>query len=99
MPMLEVQGVNTYYGNIHALKDVSIEVEKGEIVTIIGANGAGKSTMLKTTSGLLKPRTGSIRLEGEDLTRLRPHDIVKKGRGPGSRGSAGLRPTQREGKP
>jgi len=55
MPMLEVQGVNTYYGNIHALKDVSIDVEKGEIVTIIGANGAGKSTMLKTTSGLLKP--------------------------------------------
>ncbi|MBI5581067.1 MAG: ABC transporter ATP-binding protein [Deltaproteobacteria bacterium] len=79
MPMLEVQGVNTYYGNIHALKDVSIEVEKGEVVTIIGANGAGKSTMLKTTSGLLKPRTGSIRLEGEDLTRLRPHEIVMKG--------------------
>ena len=79
MPMLEVQGVNTYYGNIHALKDVSISVEKGEIVTIIGANGAGKSTMLKTTSGLLKPRTGSIRLEGEELTRLRPHEIVMKG--------------------
>ena len=79
MPMLEVQGVNTYYGNIHALKDVSIEVEKGEIVTIIGANGAGKSTMLRTTSGLLKPRTGSIRLEGEDLTQLRPHEIVMKG--------------------
>jgi branched-chain amino acid transport system ATP-binding protein len=79
MPMLEVKGVNTYYGNIHALKDVSIEVEKGEIVTIIGANGAGKSTMLKTTSGLLKPRTGSIRLEGEDLTRLRPHEIVMRG--------------------
>jgi branched-chain amino acid transport system ATP-binding protein len=79
MSMLEVQGVNTYYGNIHALKDVSIVVEKGEIVTIIGANGAGKSTMLKTTSGLLKPRTGSIRLEGEELTRLRPHEIVMKG--------------------
>jgi branched-chain amino acid transport system ATP-binding protein len=79
MPMLEVQGVNTYYGNIHALKDVSITVAKGEIVTIIGANGAGKSTMLKTTSGLLKPRSGSIRLEGEDLVRLRPHEIVMKG--------------------
>jgi branched-chain amino acid transport system ATP-binding protein len=79
MPMLEVQAVNSYYGNIHALKDVSIDVEKGEIVTIIGANGAGKSTMLKTTSGLLKPRTGSIRLEGEELTRLRPHEIVMKG--------------------
>jgi branched-chain amino acid transport system ATP-binding protein len=79
MPMLKVQGINTFYGNIHALKDVTIEVAKGEIVTIIGANGAGKSTMLKTTSGLLKPRSGSIRLEGEDLTRLRPHEIVIKG--------------------
>jgi branched-chain amino acid transport system ATP-binding protein len=77
--MMEVQAINTFYGNIHALKDVSIQVEKGEIVTIIGANGAGKSTMLKTTSGLLKPRTGSIRLEGEELTRLRPHEIVMKG--------------------
>jgi branched-chain amino acid transport system ATP-binding protein len=77
--MLEVQAVNAFYGNIHALKDVSIEVEKGEIVTIIGANGAGKSTMLKTTSGLLRPRTGSIRLQGEELTRLRPHEIVMKG--------------------
>jgi branched-chain amino acid transport system ATP-binding protein len=79
MPMLEVQNINSYYGKIHALKDVSISIEKGEIVTIIGANGAGKSTMLKTTSGLLKPRSGSIRLEGEDLTRLRPHEIVIKG--------------------
>jgi branched-chain amino acid transport system ATP-binding protein len=79
MPILEVQNINSYYGKIHALKDVSISVEKGEIVTIIGANGAGKSTMLRTTSGLLKPRSGSIRLEGEDLTRLRPHQIVMKG--------------------
>jgi branched-chain amino acid transport system ATP-binding protein len=79
MPMLEVEKINTYYGQIHALRDVSITVEKGEIVTIIGANGAGKSTMLKTTSGLLKPRSGSIRLEGEDLTLLRPHQVVTKG--------------------
>ena len=79
MPMLEVEGIHSYYGNIHALKDVSITVEKGEIVTIIGANGAGKSTMLKTTSGLLKPRKGSIRLNEEELTRLRPHQIVEKG--------------------
>jgi branched-chain amino acid transport system ATP-binding protein len=79
MPMLEVEGINTYYGNIHALKDVSLHVEQGEIVTIIGANGAGKSTMLKTASGLLKPRTGSICLAGEDLTRLRAHEIVMKG--------------------
>ena len=79
MAMLEVEGIHTYYGHIHALKDVSVNVEEGEIVTIIGANGAGKSTMLKTTSGLLKPRQGSIRLNGEDLTQLRPHKIVEKG--------------------
>jgi branched-chain amino acid transport system ATP-binding protein len=79
MPMLEVENLNSYYVKIHALKDVSITVEKGEVVTIIGANGAGKSTMLRTTSGLLKPRSGSIRLEGEEITRLRPHEIVMKG--------------------
>jgi branched-chain amino acid transport system ATP-binding protein len=79
MAMLEVEGIHTYYGHIHALKDVSVNVEEGEIVTIIGANGAGKSTMLKTTSGLLRPRQGSIRLNGEDLTQLRPHKIVEKG--------------------
>ncbi|KGM43112.1 amino acid ABC transporter ATPase, partial [Alkalispirochaeta odontotermitis] len=56
MAMLEVERIHTYYGHIHALHDVSVNVEEGEIVTIIGANGAGKSTMLKTTSGLLKPR-------------------------------------------
>ncbi len=79
MAMLEVEGIHTYYGHIHALRDVSVNVEEGEIVTIIGANGAGKSTMLKTTSGLLKPRKGSIRLNGEDLTQLKPHKIVGKG--------------------
>jgi branched-chain amino acid transport system ATP-binding protein len=79
MAMLEVEGIHTYYGHIHALRDVSVSVEEGEIVTIIGANGAGKSTMLKTTSGLLKPRKGSIRLNDEDLTKLRPHKIVEKG--------------------
>jgi branched-chain amino acid transport system ATP-binding protein len=77
--MLEVENVNTYYGQIHALKDVSITVEKGEIVTIIGANGAGKSTMLKTASGLLKPRRGRITLDGLDLTQLKAHEIVMKG--------------------
>ena len=79
MAMLEIENLNTFYGHIHALRDVSITVEKGEIVTMIGANGAGKSTMLKTTSGLLRPRTGSIQLEGEELTRLAPHTIVTKG--------------------
>ena len=79
MAMLEVENVHTYYGQIHALKDVSLTVDKGEIVTLIGANGAGKSTLLKTTSGLLRPRQGSIRLNGEDLTHYPPHEIVAKG--------------------
>jgi branched-chain amino acid transport system ATP-binding protein len=79
MPILEVKDVHTYYGHIHALKGVSVNIDKGEIVTLIGANGAGKSTTLKTISGLLKPRQGRIELEGEDLTRYRPHEIVAKG--------------------
>jgi len=77
--MLEIQNVHAYYGNIHALRDVSLNVDKKEIVTLIGANGAGKSTILKATSGLLRPRHGSILLEGEDLTRLLPYQIVIKG--------------------
>jgi len=77
--LLEVKNVHTYYGHIHALKDLSLFVDKGEIVTLIGANGAGKSTTLNTLSGLLKPRQGSIQFEGEELTRHRPHEIVEKG--------------------
>jgi branched-chain amino acid transport system ATP-binding protein len=79
MAYLEVSHVHTYYGHIHALKDLSLMVDKGEIVTLIGANGAGKSTILNTMSGLLKPRQGSIRFEEEELTRCRPHEIVVKG--------------------
>jgi branched-chain amino acid transport system ATP-binding protein len=79
MALLEVENVHTYYGQIHALKGVSLTVDKGEIVTLIGANGAGKSTLLKTTSGLLRPRQGSIRLNGEDLIHYPPHEIVAKG--------------------
>jgi branched-chain amino acid transport system ATP-binding protein len=79
MAMLEIEHVHSYYGKIHALKDVSLNVDRGEIVTLIGANGAGKSTTLKTISGLLRPRHGSVRLEGEDLTTLLPHQIVTKG--------------------
>jgi branched-chain amino acid transport system ATP-binding protein len=79
MTLLEVDNVHTYYGQIHALKGVSLTVDKGEIVTLIGANGAGKSTLLKTTSGLLRPRQGSIRLDGEELTHYLPHEIVSKG--------------------
>ena len=79
MAMLEVQNVHAYYGKIYALKNVSIHIDKGEIVTLIGANGAGKSTTLRTMSGLLKPREGTIRLNGEDLTRYKPNEIVTKG--------------------
>jgi branched-chain amino acid transport system ATP-binding protein len=79
MAMLEVHDVHAYYGNIHALKGISITVDEGEIVTLIGANGAGKSTTLKTISGLLKPRQGSIHLNGEDLEPYPAHEIVYKG--------------------
>jgi branched-chain amino acid transport system ATP-binding protein len=79
MVMLEIQNIHTYYGNIHALKDISLNIDKGEIVTLIGANGAGKSTTLKTISGLLRPRHGTIQFEGKDLTRYLPHEIVMKG--------------------
>ncbi len=77
--LLEIENVHTYYGQIHALKGISIEVDKGEIVTLIGANGAGKSTLLRTTSGLLRPKEGSIRFSGEELSWLPPHEIVAKG--------------------
>lgn len=79
MAMLEVENIHTYYGNIHALKGVSLSVEKGEIVTLIGANGAGKTTTLRTISGLLKPEQGSIKLEGDSLTEYPAHEIVYKG--------------------
>jgi branched-chain amino acid transport system ATP-binding protein len=79
MALLEVDGVHTYYGNIHALKGVTISVDKGEIVTLVGGNGAGKTTTLNTICGILKPREGEIRLEGEPLSPLKPHEIVAKG--------------------
>ena len=79
MAMLEVENIHSYYGSIHALKGVSRAVEKGEIVTLIGANGAGKSTTLRTITGTLKPREGSVRLEGDDLLPYKPHEIVYKG--------------------
>ncbi len=79
MTLLQLDNLHTYYGNIHALKGISITVEQGEIVTLIGANGAGKSTTLKTISGLLYPRQGKVYLEGKDLTKYRAHEIVKMG--------------------
>jgi branched-chain amino acid transport system ATP-binding protein len=79
MAMLEVENIHSYYGNIHALKGVSLTVEKGEIVTLIGANGAGKSTTLRSITGMIKPREGHIRLDGEELTTYKPNEIVYKG--------------------
>jgi branched-chain amino acid transport system ATP-binding protein len=79
MSLLELENVHTYYGNIHALKGLSIRVEEAEIVSLIGGNGAGKSTTLKTISGVLHPRHGTIRMAGEDLIKLKPHQIVQKG--------------------
>ena len=81
MTMLEVNGIHSFYGSIHALKGISLTVDKGEIVTLIGANGAGKTTTLKTISGIMHPRQGSIFLEGERIDTLPPHDIVGRGIG------------------
>lgn len=77
--MLELKEVHTYYGNIHALKGVSMTVAEGEIVTMIGSNGAGKSTTLRTIQGILRPKKGTILLEGEALEKLPPHKIVERG--------------------
>jgi len=81
MALLELENIHAYYGHIHALKGVSLKVEEGEIVTLIGANGAGKSTTLRTISGLIHARDGSIRLSGKNITRMAPHDIVAAGVG------------------
>ena len=78
-PLLKLDGVQTYYGSIQALKGISIEVHEGEIVTLIGANGAGKSTTLRSINGLNHPRKGSISFQGKDITQAAPHDIVKMG--------------------
>ena len=79
MSMLEVHDLHVYYGSIHAVKGVSFNVEAGEIVTLIGANGAGKSTTLNTVSGILRPRTGTIEFEGESLVGVPAHKMVSRG--------------------
>ena len=79
MAMLEVKDINVYYGLIHALRDVSFEVNEGEVVALIGANGAGKSTILNTISGLLHPKMGSVLFEDHDLKGVAPHKIVEHG--------------------
>ena len=79
MSMLKVEGLNVYYGSIHAIKGVSFEVNQGEIVTMIGANGAGKSTTMNTVAGLLKPKSGSITFEGHDITSTPASKVVSLG--------------------
>ena len=77
--LLKVDGINVYYGNIHAVKDISFTVNAGEIVTLIGANGAGKTTILHTITGLLNADSGSVTYEGKDITRMPGHKIVSMG--------------------
>jgi branched-chain amino acid transport system ATP-binding protein len=79
MALLEVESISTFYGNIEALSEVSLNVEEGEVVTLIGSNGAGKSTTLRSISGLTPPRTGTITFEGRDISMAAPQDIVKHG--------------------
>ncbi|HEX7084122.1 MAG TPA: ABC transporter ATP-binding protein [Gaiellaceae bacterium] len=77
--MLELRDVHTYYGSIHALKGIALEVREGEVVTLLGANGAGKSTTLRSINGLNRPRQGSIRFDGREITEVPAHEIVKRG--------------------
>jgi branched-chain amino acid transport system ATP-binding protein len=79
MALLELRNINTYYGNIHALKDISLKVEAGQVVTLIGANGAGKTTTLRTVSGLLRPRSGEIIFDGNPIHVAPAHQIVNLG--------------------
>jgi branched-chain amino acid transport system ATP-binding protein len=78
-PLLDIRGVETYYGNIKALNGVNVSVNEGEVVALIGANGAGKSTLLMTVCGSPRARAGTIRLEGEDISHLPTHEIVRRG--------------------
>src|SRR5262249_59701919 len=79
LAVLSVEGLDVYYGAVHALKGVSVKAETGEIVTLIGANGAGKSTLLRTISGLVPPKAGKILFEGRDITKMPAHEIVGLG--------------------
>jgi branched-chain amino acid transport system ATP-binding protein len=79
MALLEIENLNTYYGNIHALKGISLLVEEGEIVTLIGANGAGKTTTLRSICGLLRPRSGAVRFNGKDLSSFPAHQVTGLG--------------------
>jgi len=78
-PILQVSDIHTYYGSIQALKGISLEVREGEVVTLLGSNGAGKTTTLRSINGLNRPRRGTIRFDGRDITRVSAHEIVKRG--------------------
>ena len=80
-PLLELKDVHSYYGKIHALKGISLTVNEGEVVTLIGSNGAGKSTTLRTISGLLQPRQGEVKLRGRSIVGVPPHNVVQEGIG------------------
>lgn len=79
MSLLTIENIHSYYGHIHAIKGISLEVNQGEIVTLIGSNGAGKSTTLRTISGVMHPKVGKIVFDGVDITKMQPHEIVARG--------------------
>ncbi len=79
MSLLTIENIHSYYGHIHALKGITVEVNEGEIVTLIGSNGAGKSTALRTISGMMHPKKGRIVFDGKDISRMEPHEIVYRG--------------------
>ncbi len=81
MALLEIQDLHTFYGHIHALKGIHLKVDDGEVVTLVGSNGAGKSTTLRTISGMVRPRIGKVILQGRDITGLKPHEIAAMGIG------------------
>ena len=90
MPLLELKNVSSSYGSVQALRGVTLHVEQGEVVTLLGANGAGKSTTLRTISGLIKPTSGEIWFEGKRIDTLRPEQIVRTGHLARARGAADL---------
>src|ERR671912_971747 len=79
MPLLEIENLHSYYGNIHALQGISLTVEEGEVVTLIGSNGAGKTTTLRSINGILPPRKGRIVFDGEEIQGTAAHDMISKG--------------------
>ena len=79
MSLLTIEDIHSYYGHIHALKGITVEVNEGEIVTLIGSNGAGKSTALRTISGMMHPKKGRIVFDGKDISKMEPHEIVYRG--------------------